>query len=62
MDINIPKQPFEKQMQITNINVWTDPSENVTNFAALKSQCISDFLNIGFCLQNAAEAQQRLTM
>ena len=26
-NINMPKQQFEKQTQITNIDVWTDPSQ-----------------------------------
>ena len=38
LDINIPKQQFEKQTQIININVWTHPSPNSSTFGCSKSQ------------------------
>ena len=37
LDINIPKQQFEKQTQIINIDVWTHPSQNFSTFRCSKS-------------------------
>ena len=43
IDINTPKQQFKKHMQIANIDVWTDPSQNFITFAMLKSHHICKY-------------------
>ena len=43
-------------MQIANIDVSTDSSQNVINFATLK---IILYANIGFCVQTTTQAEQR---
>ena len=46
IDINIPKQQFEKQMQINNIDVWRHPSPTFSTFGRSKSQ--PNYGHIGF--------------